>query len=485
MKKHSLEFNMVIDAVNGILGILFPLITFPYVSRILGVENLGKFNFSSSFISYFVLFANLGISVYAIREGAKIRNNKKEFEKFISEIFSINLVSMTVSYIMLLTCCLAVKPLGPYVVIIGILSIQIFLKIIGVTWIFSIFEQYLYKTMISVLMYVVSLVCLFIFVKDSSDLYWYAAVNVTSIGASELVNFFHARKLCKIRVTRKLELKKHMKPILLLFAMSLAVSVYVSSDTIILGFLCDDYAVGIYAVSTRVYTILKTIVSSVVTVSIPRMASLAKENRPTEEFLSVGQNIYNTLLTVLIPTICGICLLRKEVICLISGSSYLEAHVSLMILAFALFFCLGVYFWGQAILVVLNKENILFTATVISALLNIILNMIMIPVWKQNAAAFTTLMSEFSAFLICRYCGYREARLNGIGRSVVKIAMGCVPIVLCCLLLRMLELHIIVYCALSITVSVILYVVVEILLKNDAISEILKMLLRRNKKEAL
>ena len=123
--KNQLAKNAVLNSAKTVLSILFPLITYPYVSRVLGAENLGIYNFSFSFLSYFLLIANLGVSTYGIREGTKLRYDKTKFEQFFSEIFSINIISTILSYILLVTCLFAIPSISDYKYSILTLSIEI------------------------------------------------------------------------------------------------------------------------------------------------------------------------------------------------------------------------------------------------------------------------------------------------------------------------------------------------------------------------
>ncbi|HFI0095332.1 TPA: oligosaccharide flippase family protein, partial [Streptococcus suis] len=134
----SLKINVLLNTLRSVLNIIFPLITFPYVSRILGADNLGIYNFSSSFVSYFILIAGLGINTYAIREGAKYRDNREEISNFSSEVFSINMLSTLIAYILLITILLLFKNLQDYTICIIIFSIQIFFSTIGTEWIYTI-----------------------------------------------------------------------------------------------------------------------------------------------------------------------------------------------------------------------------------------------------------------------------------------------------------------------------------------------------------
>ena len=164
-KQKSLKLNMVLNAVKGILGVIFPLISFPYVSRILGEERLGQYSFAASVVSYFILLAGLGIGTYAIREGAALREDPAGLEELASELFSINVLSTVISYVLLLACVLMVPKLYAYRVLISIFSAEIFFKTMGLEWIYSVFEDYAFITIRSIVFYVVSLILLFLLVR--------------------------------------------------------------------------------------------------------------------------------------------------------------------------------------------------------------------------------------------------------------------------------------------------------------------------------
>ena len=470
---------MILNAINSILGIVFPLITFPYVSRILGVEQMGQYSFAASIVNYLILFSALGISTYAIREGAKIRDDKEKLTHFASEMFSINCISTLISCLVYSALLLFVPKLHSYLILLVILGTQVLFKTIGVEYIYSIEEDFLFKTIRNILVNVLSLVLLFAFVRTENDLYVYAIVAVVASCGAELFNCFYSRKYCKILPTFRINWKKHLKPILIIFAMSLTVTIYVSSDTTILGILRDDYTVGIYSVSVKIYTVVKTVISSILIVSIPRLSSLRKEESQHNEFVGTASDIYRTLLTFTIPALVGIILLRKEIILILSDDSYIQATSSLILLSIALLFCMGAYFWGQAILVVNGKENIVFYITIASASLNIILNFILIPFWGEVAAALTTILSEALSYILCMIFGRKIIKPERIIGTILKAIIGSAFIVGVYFLLKLLITNRIVFTILVVAISVIIYLVVELALKNDAIISIIASIKRK------
>lgn len=474
----SLKLNMALNAIKGMMSIIFPLITFPYVSRVLGVANLGRYNFANSIISYLVLFAGLGISTYAIREGARIRENTEELESFSSEMFSINIWSTIASYGLFFALLLLVPKLRDYKAILIIFSLQIVFKTIGVEWLYSIYEDYAYITIRSIAFQIVSIILLFVFVNDRGDTNKYALITVISGVGSNVLNYVRSRKYISIRFTYDIDWKKHLKPILVLFAMTATVVIYVSSDTTMLGFMIGDYAVGIYSVSTKVYTIVKTVLSSVLVVSIPRLSALLGQN-DMEGFSDTSNDIYKTLITVVAPAIAGIIILRKEIVLLLSSTDFISATSSLALLSIALFFCMGAWFWGQCILVPYKRENIVFKVTVISALVNIILNLILIPFWRENAAALTTIIAEGLSFVWCGIEGRKIVGLQGLLMHYLKVALGCLVIFGIGLITHSCDFSYISNIIIIVPTSVILYGAIEIIVKNETIISILRGLKRK------
>jgi len=471
-KPVSLKLNMLLNAIKGLMGVLFPLITFPYISRILGVDSLGKYSFSNSAVQYFIMFSALGINTYAIREGARIREDILDIERFSCQMFSINVISSIVSYIALMICLITVKKFHRYSDIMLILSLQIAFRTIGVEWLFSIFEDYLYITIRTILFQILSIFLLFAFVKGPDDLRLYAVITVISAVGSNLVSFIYARKkYCMIKFVKEIEWSKHIKQILILFAMALTISIYVSSDTIILGFLRDDYTVGIYSVSTKVYTVIKTLLSSVLVVSMPRLSFLLDGDRK-QEIQALASDIYCTLLSIVVPTMVGIVVLRREIILAISSADYIRAESSLSLLCVALFFCMGAWFWGQCIMVPYKMDIDIFRITITSALINIVLNFVLIPRWGENAAAFTTVLAEGYSFIRCAQKGRRVVRPKGVVIVLCKVILGCAAIVALALLIRNSIKGLIPRVLTTSIGGILLYFLIQVILKNNVVTDL-------------
>ena len=477
MKHKSLALNAFLNSFRSVLNILFPLITFPYVSRKLTVEGIGIYNFSNSIVSYFVLIAALGIGTYAVREGAKYRKNKKKITQFSSEVFTINICSTVIAYVLLVLCLIIFPKIHKYYLCILIFSLQIFFTTIGTEWIYQIYEDYTYITIRSIIFQIVSVILLFIFVREPQDYLNYAAITVFSAVGSNVLNFFHARQYCNIHLVFHFNWKKHLPPILILFAAGIANMIYLNSDITLLGVIKDNYIVGIYAVSSKVYNLIKTLISALLIVTIPRLAMLFG-NRRMKEYKNILSKLTNTLVILALPASVGLFLLAKEVILIISGPNYLRAISSLRILCFAYIFSILAWILSDCVLIPAKREKKVLISMSSSAILNIVFNILLIPLWNENAAAISTVLAEVCMFIVNYY--YAKDMVIDIFQSKKLLksffdsSIGCIGIVIGCILCNVIFKSILTKTIFSIIISVITYGIILVLLKNVVAIKILK-----------
>ena len=384
--------------IRSFTNILFPLITYPYIARILSVEDLGRINFGQSIISYFLLFAGLGITTFATRNGSQIRESKDELSEFANRMFSINLFSMIVSYCGLLILLMLPTKIADYRSIILLQGVAVILSPFAVDWLYNIEEDFGYITKRSIFVQVVSLVLMLALVKSSDDMYLYIAIMTLSSCFANAFNFFHSRKYVRIRVVKDTKWSEYKKPILTFFVNSIASSIYLSSDMTLLGMLSSDYTTGLYGTATKIYSIFKQMFNAVVGTMLPRMAYLRKNDE--NEYEKLICKALNTVFVFVLPAMLGIIILRQEILLIISNENYLPAAKSLVILAIALFFATLANLLVSGILICSGREKKVAFATTVSAMENVLLNVIAIPLWNQDGAAFTTLLAEITVCII-------------------------------------------------------------------------------------
>ena len=474
MKEKKLGVNAFLNAFRSGLSIIFPLITYPYIFRILHADGIGKVNYSMSIVNYFTLLAGLGISTYATREGAKIRKNQRDLGVFVNQVFTINVLSTCLAYILLTVCLMLIPALKPYRELIIILSTAIGFTTLGIDWINTIFEDYAYIAARSVVINLLSLIMLFVFVRDEKDVFVYAFLTVVTNASICILNWIYCRKYVKIRLTWKINFIKHIKPTLILFANAVATNIYVNIGVTMLGWIKGDYAVGIYELAAKIYAVVKRLLASIYTVAIPRISFHIGRN-DYEQVRKIYTGMFSWMTLLLFPASTGLLVLSEEVVLIMGGIEYIEAVRTLQIMCVGLLGAIFGGLFGYCLLIPLGKENNIVRATMVSAVVNIVLNALLIPKFGANGAAISTVVSEF-VVVICHLVTFKDINkyldVKIWLRDAIHSCVGCVSIVLIARLVQKMNLGILANLALIFGISLPVYIIELIILKNDKATNI-------------
>ena len=483
-KTKSVGINAFLNIIKQCCAIIFPLITFPYASRVLEVENYGKVSFGTSIIGYFTLLAGLGIANYAIREGARIRDDKEKFSAFVNEVFTINIVSTLISYAILFLVLIFWDKLGSYRVLILVQSISILFTTIGTDWINSIYEEYAYITIRYVVVHIIAIVLMFIFVRDSSDYIIYAFIAIFGTVGANVINIFHIRKTVKLRLVKVKNLKLHLLPMIMLFCNSLSVLIYVNSDVTMLGLLSDDKSVGIYSAATKIYNIIKQLLNAIIVVMIPRLSALLGK-KMYDEYNKLLRNSFHAIVTLLMPAITGVFVLSYEIIWIIGGEQYAQGYEALSILSIALGGSVFANFFNNAILIPNKKEKYFLIGTLTAAIANIVLNAFLIPSLDYIGAAVTTVIAEYIVLGFGLFFSRGLFTFKIIWRDLISSLSGCMLIVLISYVLHDFIESILLRTVAICLCSVIGYCVVIVIFRNslagNAIAQVKKKTISRTK----
>ena len=431
MRQKSIKWNALLNIIRMSLSVVFPLITFPYASRILGAETLGTVNYTLSVVNYASLIAALGISTYAIREGAKIRENYSAINQFAQEVFTINIITTIISYWILGIVISVLPELHVYWKLIFLQSMSILFTTLSVEWINVVYEDYLFVTIRALLTNIVTTLLLFLLVHHPSDYYIYASLTVVSHAVVSVMNYFHCKKYIHIKITGKPCFRKHMKPVLIFFANSLAVSLYVNSDSTMLGWMIGSYSVGLYTASVKVYSMVKTVLAAMYGVTISRMTFYITNDK-MDQYYNLCQNVISGLMVILLPGICALFLFAEDIIFLLSGMSYMDSVVTLRILSIGLLFAILGGFLTSCINIPNGMEKNNLYAASVSALINILFNLLMIPQYHQNGAAFTTVIAEAIVCVYCIICArdiVKQIRFRNIRRYIFDGVTGIMIVI--------------------------------------------------------
>lgn len=420
----SLKINYIYTVINTVSGLLFPLITFPYISRVLMADRIGLYNFYSAIVSYIITFSCLGIPIYAVREVSKVKNDKYQLSKISLEIFILNLSLTTIGYAIVGILILTIERIQENIPLFLICSLSILFQALGIDWFYNGREDFKYISIRSITFKLIAVIMLFVFVHDKSDLLYYALVNLFAISGNYLFNFFRAKLFIsfnKIKF-RELDITKHIRPCLAIFFMSIITSIYVQLDSVMLGFLSNNASVGYYTSAEKLTKMIMGLLISLCTIILPRFSSLVSLNK-LDDLKLLGEKGMNFTFALSLPLCFGLFLLAGEIIILFCGEGFIPSIHTLQILSPIIVFISISNLFAQGLLS-LNKEKTITMIVVIIATVNLILNLFLIPRYSQNGSAWATVIAEFIGCVLYSYYSLKNPYLHFFCKGQMKYILS-------------------------------------------------------------
>lgn len=387
--KNSLGKSAVFNIIYQGLNVIFPLISATYVAKILSPDGIGQVVFVQNIVSYFTLIAALGIPTYGTREVAKCRD-RQHLSILFSELFLINAIS---SGICLLIYGFWVSAFSQdnYLLYI-ICGLELVFNFINVDWFYRGKEDYVYIAVRSISVKLISLILLFLFVRDEQDCAVYALLICLANGCNYIFNIVCLHKFVGFTF-HGLQLKKHIQPLISLLVCAVAASLYSKIDITMLGVFCGSTSVGLYSMAFKTISIATAVVASATGVFLPRISySYEIDKKKFGEYVNIGLQI---VILVAVPAMIGISMVSADLMTVLFGNAYTVAYSVIVILS-ALLLIKGVGdLLCYQVLVSAKKEKYFLVSYVVAAFTNVFLNWILIPRMNYNGAALASVISEF------------------------------------------------------------------------------------------
>ena len=430
----SLKTNVVLNFVNTLTGIVFPVITFPYAARILLPEGIGTVNFLQSIVSYIVLLTSLGIPMYAVREVARYRDDEHKRNVTTVEIILLSILLCLGGYVIVWLLGEYVPQVNAQLALFYVLSLTILFTSLGVNWFYQAVEDFKFITVRALVFRFLAMISLFVFVKTKDDLLAYALISVGASVGNNIINFIHLRKYVSFRQLNWSELRiwRHLRPSLHIFVFNLITSIYLNLNTVMLGFMQGDSAVGLYTAGNKISHIVLMVVASLGVVMLPRCANLIERGQ-LDEFASVTRKSYRFVTALSLPVTLGLMLLAVPVIALFCGQEFSDAVPVLYWTAPVIIFISLSNVFGIQILYPQGQENLVIWSTVGGAVFNFILNLWLIPLWSYTGAAISTFVAELVVLLIQVLWGKRYIPFPMFDKSHLHYMLAAVVMVICLL----------------------------------------------------
>lgn len=392
--------NIAYNNIFILSGVLFPVITFPYVTRVLGPEPLGVVNLAISISTIFIMLMQIGIPIYGIKAMAKC-DGIEEKRKVFWSLITINIATGIASSA---TYCVFVYIFGYYSsepLLFVLIIPSILFGFSSVDWYFASNEDFKTIAIRTLFLRVISLVCLFSFVTESSDYNVYAFIIIFgNLLANSMMFLLACNKMgyfySKLQFS---DIKKHIQPLKYLFLASIVSSLYGSIDILVIEHYWSAEFVGYYSIDRRLTLIIIALVGSFSTVLIPKMTKYINSGNDAD-FDNLFLKSFQLLYLVNIPIITSLFLFSDEIIQVFAGDSFLKSALVLKVLSLQVLFNSASNLLNIQVLIPLNKEKVIFNSGAVGLGVSIIFCLILIPEYNIVGAAIALVLSELTVFLL-------------------------------------------------------------------------------------
>lgn len=389
MGNSNIKKNYILNTIFQIFNLLVPLVTTPYLSRVLGADGIGTNSFVSANAGYFCLIAALGIQTYGQREISCNQNNKEKRTKVFWEIVILGFISTIFS----LVCYFVFAFFHKDRELFYLYGIQVLTVMFDITWLYTGMENFSIPVKRNFIIKILSIICIFIFVRSKDDLWKYILICLLWNLLGNLLMWISIRKFVYLKISLGGSLK-HLKPIIGLFVPTIAIQIYTNMDKVMIGYLSDDLSHnGYYEQSMKLIRLLLTLVVSLSTVMIPKISNYFSENK-IEEMKELIYKAFNFVLFLSIPCCLGISITIRDIIPWFFGEGYDAVALLTIILAPQIIF-VGLNNITAYQCLIPRKLERVFTVTVsLGALLNFLGNIILIPQYGAVGAALSSTATE-------------------------------------------------------------------------------------------
>ncbi len=417
--RKSIAKNSIFYLIYTALNVIFPFVTGIYVARILLPSSIGQVAYAQNIAQYFVILAFLGIPTYGLREISKARDNNEDLNRVYSELFFLNLISTAVFTCIYLILIFSVPGLRDHYPLYLITGLAIAFNALDNSWLYEGLEEFKFISIRNLIFKILSFILLLIFVRSTDDVYIYALITVAGTAGNNLLNIIFSKKFIRLQV-HGLNIKRHLKPVLMLVIVNLAIEIYTLVDTTMLGIFCPKENVAYYSYGSKINKIFLQIVNSFTMVIVPRIALYYKEGK-FEEFNQLLTNTLKIILILSVPLIIGIQFVSEFFICKVYGEAYLNSSYVLRILSAVLLISPIGYLLGSRVILSVGKEWKMAICVGAGAVVNVIGNLILIPRFKEYGASVASVIGEIVVMVIYLIFGSKYFHLKRFWDTILRV----------------------------------------------------------------
>ena len=432
----SVKRNFVYNGILTLSNYIFPLIVYPYVSRVLGVSNIGICNFVDSVVHWFILFSMMCMTILGNREMAAIGNDRARRSKAFSELIVLNLVTTFLSAVGLLVAMYTVPKLFAYRSLLYVGVFKLFANFLCIDWYFRGTEDFRYITGRTIFVKILYVITVFLFVRKADDYPLYYLLTVLMLAANAVINLFYAR--CSVSFFWKgLEPRRYLKPFLMLGMYMMLTALYVTLNVTWLGFVTDDTQVGYYTTASKLYSIVIAFFTAFTGVMLPRMSSLVSENR-MDDFRSMIDRTFDLLFMFAVPLVIYASLCAPEIVRIFAGVGYEGAYLPARIMM-PLILVVGLeQIYVIQILMPNKRDRSIFVNSCVGAALGVLLNVLLVSRMKAVGSAIVWLSCETAVLVVASWFSSRDDGIGFPWKKLGREILAYLPLAIVSVILYML-----------------------------------------------
>jgi len=394
----SFAKNSLFNVGYKVLNVVFPLITSMYVSRVLGPDGTGRVAYAQNILSYFLVFASMGIPIYGIKEIARNSSNRRKINKAFSELFILNFTTTTLGIVTYITLVLTIPSFREDQSVFFAVGVSLFLNYLNIDWFYAGIEEYVYISIRSTIAKAFAIIIMFVFVRTRDDVVKYALISSVGLTANYILNIINARKRVALSF-QELEFRRHLKPVGILLLTMLATDLYNQIDITMLGSKCSKAEIGYYSYAIKLVRIVTSIATAISATMLPRLSQYFN-NREKSEFERFTNRVLSAVILLVVPSSVGVAMCSNSIILVLYGNEFKNTVPLICVLSPIILIISISYLCGSIVLTAINKEKYLLYATLAGACINITLNAILIPKYHGQGAAVASVIAEITVFAL-------------------------------------------------------------------------------------
>ncbi|MCQ9316719.1 flippase [Pediococcus pentosaceus] len=384
--------NYLYNASYQVFVLLIPLITTPYLARVLGPTGVGINAYTNSIIQYFILFGSIGVNLYGNRQIAFVRDNKDKMTKTFYEIFLMRIMTIILAYAAFLIFLMTT---GSYHVYYLAQSVSIIAAAFDISWFFMGLENFGVTVLRNFVVKIVTLISIFTFVKSFDDLNIYIMILSLSLLIGNMTLFLNLRRyIGKVRL-KNLRIWQHLKPSMVLFVPQIATQIYLVVNKTMLGSMTSVQSAGYFDQSDKMIKMILAVVTATGTVMMPHVANafMKGEVEKTKQFL---YNSFSFVTALSVPMMFGIAAVARKFVPLFFTDKFLAVTPLMMIESVVILLIAWSNALGTQYLLPTNQNGAFTRSVVFGAVVNIIVNIPFIMFWGALGATMSTVLSELA-----------------------------------------------------------------------------------------